>query len=96
MKEIRTVTAKWVRKHFKEVVDRVVNAGEHFMVEDDNTPAVVILYRSEYEHLKRQADLSRFFTANNHESELVTGSSRITEADRQAELRIIKQQVYGK
>lgn len=96
MKELRTVTAKWVRKHFKEMVDRAVNAGEHFMVEDDNIPTVVILSRSEYEYLKRQADLSRFFTSQNQESELVTESSRITEADRQAELRIIKQQVYGK
>lgn len=96
MKEIRAVTVKWVRKHFKEVIDRVVKDGEHFVVEDDSTPPIVILSQSEYEHLKRQADLSRFFTSKNQECELVAESRGITEADRQAELRIIKQQVYGK
>lgn len=95
MKEARTVTAAWVRTHFEEVVDHAVNANEYFIVEDNNTPAVVILSLSEYEQLKRQADLSRYFNSSQH-SPLEIEHRRFTEAEKEAELKIIKQQVYGK
>jgi prevent-host-death family protein len=94
MKEIRTVTATWARTHFGEIIRNTVTTGERFVVERDSIPVVVILSVSEYEGLQRQAAWSRFHELS-RQAGLEAEEEGLTEAEIQAEIEAVKQQVYA-
>ena len=94
MEGMQTITATWARVHFGEIVRKAVSTGARFVVERDRIPAVVILSVAEYERLQRQADLGRFYELS-RQAGLEMADEGLTEADIQAELQVIREEVYA-
>jgi len=93
MTEARTVAATWARTHFGQLMREVVRTKEHFIVERDGMPTVVILSVPEYERLQRQAAWSRFYELS-RQAGLEAEEEGLTEEEIQAEIAAIKRQVY--
>ena len=94
MKEAQTVAATWARTNFGQLMREVVRTREPFIVERDNIPTVVILSVPEYEQLQRQAAWYRFYELS-RQAGLEAEEEGLTEEDIQAEIEVIKRQVYS-
>ncbi len=94
MKGMQTITATWARGHFGEIMRQAVQSGIRFVVERDRSPAVVILSVAEYDQLQRQADVGRFYELSRQAGQEMAAEN-LTEADLQAELQLIREQVYA-
>ncbi len=94
MNEVQTVAATWARTHFGQLMRRVVRTKEPFIVERDSIPTVVILSVPGYEQLQRQAAWYRFYELS-RQAGLEAEEEGLTEEDVQAEIEVIKQQVYS-
>lgn len=94
MDEVQTVAATWARTNFGQLMREVVRTKGRFIVERDGMPAVVILSVSEYEQLQRQAAWNRFYELS-RQAGLEAEEEGRTEEDIQAEIEVIKRQVYS-
>lgn len=65
-----------------------------FIVERDSIPTVVILSVPEYEQMQRQAAWYRFYELS-RQAGLEVEEEGLTEEDVQAEVEVIKRQVYS-
>lgn len=94
MNEVQTVAATWARTHFGQLMREVVRTREPFVVERDSIPTVVILSVQEYEQLQQQAAWYRFYELSRRAG-LEAEEEGLTEQDIQAEIEVIKRQVYS-
>ena len=94
MSEVQTVAATWARTHFGRLMREVVRTRVPFIVERDSIPTVVILSVPEYEQMQRQAAWYRFYELS-RQAGLEAEEEGLTEGGVQAEIEVIKRQVYS-
>ncbi len=93
VKELETVNAHWVKAHFLEMMQESVDRGKQFVVEHNQQPTVVILSVVEYERLLKWLNFRQFYELS-RQAGLEMVQKRLNEAQLQAEIQAIKQEVY--